>query len=72
VRQRLHADEVRQAEKLVEALGQAEMGEALAQAPSAAVLFRPMHPRRNQRCEIELGSKRNVDLDLRQRGRHRR
>jgi hypothetical protein len=42
VPERLDADEMRQAEKLVEALRQAEMGEALAQPPPAAVLFRPV------------------------------
>ena len=54
MQQRLDAGEMRQAQELVEALRQAEMGEPFAQAEPAAILLGPMHPRRDQRREIEL------------------
>ena len=63
--ERLDANEMRQTEQLVEALRQAEMGEALTQIPPATVLFRLLRRGGQQRGQIELDVKRNIDGDLR-------
>ena len=65
----LDAAQMRQAEQLVEALREAEMGKALAQAVPAAVAVRRLLQGAQQRREIELGAERNIDLDQRQRRR---
>ena len=63
------AAQMRQAEQLVEALRQAEMGEALAQPVPAAVAFRRACHGGQERREIELGAERDIDVDPRQPGR---
>ena len=63
---RLDAAQMRQAEQLVEALREAEMGEALAQAVPAAVAVRRLLHGGHQRREIELGAERDIDVDQRQ------
>ena len=69
------AAQMRQAEQLVEALREAEMGKAFAQAVPNAIAVRRLLHAVQQRREIELGIERNVDLDRRQwrqDGRNRR
>ena len=61
------AAQMRQAEQLVEALREAEMGKALAQAIPAAVAVRRLLQGGQQRREIELGAERDIDVDQRQR-----
>ena len=65
----LDAAQMRQAEQLVEALREAEMGKALAQAVPGAIAVRRRLQGVQQRREIELGAERNIDLDQRQRRR---
>ena len=55
------AAQMRQAEQFVEALREAEMGEALAQAPPAAVGLRRRLRSGQQRREIDLGAERDIE-----------
>ena len=66
VPQRLEAGEMRQAQQLVVALRQAQMGKTLAQAEPAGVAVRPGKDARRQRCQIDLHRERDLDLDARQ------
>src|ERR1019366_537913 len=60
------AGEVRQAEKFVEALSKAEMGEPLAQPPPSALPFGHTRNRMEQGRKVNLGRKGDVDFDSRQ------
>ncbi len=58
--------QVRQAQQLVEALREAEMGEALAQPVPTAITFRRVLHGGHERREIELGAERDIYVDQRQ------
>ncbi|MCP3460708.1 hypothetical protein [Bradyrhizobium sp. CCGUVB23] len=66
------AAQMRQAEQFVEALSEAEMGKALAQAIPGAVAVRWLVQGVQQWREIELGGEGNIDVDQRQRNRYGR
>ena len=66
------AAQMRQAEQLIEALREAEMGEAFAQAIPDAIAVRRLLQGVQQRREIELGAERKIDLNQRQRRRYGR
>ena len=66
MQQGFDAGKMRQAQELVEALRQTEMGEPFAQAEPAATLLRVARQGRQQRRHVELDRKRNVDIDARQ------
>jgi hypothetical protein len=61
--QRLDADDLRQAQELVESLREMQMGEALAQLPPAAVRLGPMRDRAQHGREVGLDRKVDVDVD---------
>ena len=61
----LDAVEVRQAEQLVEALREAEMGKALAQPVPSAIAVRRLLHGGGQRREIEFRCERDFDVDQR-------
>jgi hypothetical protein len=67
VPQRRDAGEMRQAEQFVEALGQSEMGEPLAQAKVVAVGLGFERGDRRQRSQIDLQVQRDIDVDTLQR-----
>ena len=58
--------EVGQAQKLVEALGEAEMGEAFAKPVPGAVAIRRTGGGLEKRREVERGRERDVDIDARE------
>ena len=72
MQQGLDAGKMRQAQELVEALRQAEMGEPLAQAEPAAIRLRVARQGRQQRRHVELDREWNFDVDARQGWRQRR
>jgi len=63
VPQGLDTGEMRQAEKLVEALREAEMSKAFAQPRKAAAGLGRLFQGGDQRCRIELDRERDVELD---------